>query len=134
MDLAFKTIPKHYRIIVVFPIVSLKTAKKRVIERAERHLSEVPPYYRPVPASQVKQATLQSHKYFKEHIVPKVLDGSIYQLFCYNNEKTSNSNTYRVIKNTQIQGRRTRRIAPGWAFGLNKNGLRSIIKNSRKTR
>ena len=134
MDLAFKTIPKHYRIIVVFPIVSLKTAKQRVLERAEAHLSEEFPYYRPVPASQVKRATIQSHKYFKEHILPKVLDGSIYQLFCYNNEKSGDSNTYKVIKNTQIQGRRTRRIAPGWSFGLNKKGSRTIIKDGRKTR
>jgi hypothetical protein len=137
MDLAFKTIPKVYRIIVLFPIISFRTAKQRVITRAEKHLSETPPYYRPVPISQIKIAIQNSHAYFKKNIVPKVLDGSIYQVFCYNNENIEKSIDYETITNVAVKTNTKRhsrkRIAPGWHFGLNKTHKRTIIKNARKT-
>lgn len=129
MDLVFNRIPKFYKIIIVFPIVSLQTAKKRVLQRAVEHLAEDPPYYRPVPVSQVKRATEMSHKYFKETIIPKVLDGTIYQLFCFDNELPLSLQKQEVRSNIKRTTRK--RVAPGWKFGLNKTGKRAILKDGR---
>lgn len=46
LDRVFESIPKVYRIIVLFPIIGIETAKKRVVERAH---APALPYYRPVP-------------------------------------------------------------------------------------
>jgi hypothetical protein len=124
MDHVFKTIPRNYRIIVLFPIISLKTAKQRVLNRANAHLQQDPPYYRPVPHAQVSKAHTNSYSYFTNNIVPKVMDGTIYQLFCYNNEADS----------SKTRTSRYRRLAPGWQFGLNSTGAESIIKNARVSR
>jgi len=133
MAAVFKTVPKIYRIVVIFPIVSLKTARQRVAQRATAHLALNPPYYRPVPYDRLKQATHESRKYFMTHIMPKVLDGTIYQLFCYNNTTNPTQEDYDTITNKNVQNRKrkTRRLAPGWRFGLNKSGKRTTLHKPR---
>lgn len=135
MAAVFNTVPKIYRIVVIFPIVSLKTARQRVSQRAAAHLALQPPYYRPVPYDRLKQATRESRKYFMSHIMPKVLDGTIYQLFCYNNTTTQKEEDYDTITNKNVQDRKqkhkTRRLAPGWSFGINKSGKRATLHKPR---
>lgn len=104
LDLVFETTPKMYKIIVLFPIVSLQTQKQRVLSRAEGHLNEEPPYFRPVPVKQVKQARINSYDYFLNSIIPRVLNGGIDQLLCYSNENKKTRKTSH------------KRIAPGWRF------------------
>ena len=132
LDAVFNSVPQIYRILVVFPIISLKTAKKRVISRAFKHLEEDPPYFRPVPLNQLKKATIQSREYFTKKIIPRVLNGQIYQLLCYNNEIIPENGNYKVITDKNVTRRRNKkRLLPSWKFTLDKKGKRVTIKNNR---
>ena len=130
MEEVFRAIPSVYRIIVLFPIVSEETSLARVRSRAAGHLKERPPYFRPVPADRVKSARVESYRYFTEKIMPRVLDGSIYQLFCYNNEGRPHTDDYKIVMNRNIARRKrtTKRVARGWRFGLNAKGHRRTIR------
>lgn len=119
MESVFRAIPKVYRIIVLYPIVSESTALARVRTRARSHLKEEPPYFRPVPVERVKAARVAGQRYFTERIVPLVLDGTIYQLFCYNNEGRPDSRNYTRIRPGAVAKTR-KRVARGWRFGLRK--------------
>lgn len=135
MDRVFESIPKIYRIIVLFPIISYETAKQRVIERAEAHLLESPPYYRPVPTRVLRRATDNSHQYFLKEIIPRLLSGEIHQLYSYDNETTQKSTNYKTIKNRNVVENRSlryrdKRLAANWLFGLEK-GRRKIILDGR---
>jgi hypothetical protein len=136
MDRVFETIPKIYRIVVLFPVISFETAKQRVLDRAEGHLLESPPYYRPVPVRVLRKAIDNSHQYFMKEIIPRVLSGEIYHLFCYDNEIIQKKSNYKTIKNRNVAANRSlrhsdKRLAPNWLFGI-KTGRRKIILNGRK--
>lgn len=131
IEQVFASIPKIYRIVVLFPIISLQTARERVSRRADNHLLKDPPYYRPVPYRQLKNATEKSRKYFTEKIVPRVLSGEIYQLFCFNNTTQPKLSNYQAVKNSNVRQTR-KRLAKGWRFGLNTRGRRKITQNARR--
>lgn len=132
METVFRAIPSVYRIVVLFPIVSFATSKKRVISRALSHLRENPPYFRPVPLDRLTVARAESIRYFTEHIMPRVLDGKIYQLFCYNNEGRPSSANYNKITNKNVNADKKRstvkRVAPGWRFGLDSKSKRITVR------
>lgn len=128
LDRVFETIPSNYRIIVLFPIISIDTAKRRVLERAQAHLLNEPPYYRPVPVKQLLEATDNSHMYFMKEIVPRVLSGHIYQLYCYNNEKVQHASNFKTMRNRNVVAATSRRLAPDWTFGLDQRHRRIITR------
>lgn len=128
LDRVFETIPSNYRIIVLFPIISIDTAKRRVVERAQAHLLNEPPYYRPVPVKQLIEATDNSHMYFMKEIVPRVLSGNIHQLYCYNNEKTPHASNFKTMRNRNVVATTSRRLAPDWTFGLDQRHRRIITR------
>lgn len=128
LDRVFETIPSNYRIIVLFPIISIDTAKRRVLERAQAHLLNEPPYYRPVPVKQLLEATDNSHMYFMKEIVPRVLSGNIHQLYCYNNEKVPHASNFKTMRNRNVVAATSRRLAPDWTFGLDQRHRRIITR------
>jgi adenylate kinase family enzyme len=128
LDRVFETIPKNYRIIVLFPIISIDTAKRRVLERAQAHLLNEPPYYRPVPVKQLIAATDNSHMYFMKEIMPRVLSGDIHQLYCYNNERMPLKTNFKTMRNRNVVAASVTRLAPDWTFGLDKRHRRIITR------
>jgi len=130
LDRVFETIPSNYRIIVLFPIISIDTAKKRVVKRAQAHLLNEPPYYRPVPVRQLIEATDNSHMYFMKEIVPRVLSGDIYQMYCYNNERLPQKTNYKTMRNRNVIAP-AKRLVPDWTFGLDKR-YRRITRRANK--
>lgn len=128
LDRVFETIPSNYRIIVLFPIISIDTAKRRVVERAHAHLLNEPPYYRPVPVKQLLEATDNSHMYFMKEIVPRVLSGHIYQLYCYNNEKVPHASNFKTMRNRNVVAATSKRLAADWTFGLDQRHRRIITR------
>jgi hypothetical protein len=127
MERVFTGIPAVYKIIILYPIVSEETSLARVKLRALSHLKQQPPYYRPVPADRVRVARVEAQRYFKESIIPRVLDGSIYQLFCYNNEEQPGLPPVTRIAPRDI-ARTRRRVARGWRFEPTKRRQRQTAK------
>lgn len=76
--------------------------------------------------------------YFMKEIAPRVLSGDIYQLYCYNNEKTPHPKNYATVRNRNVaanrRGSRRHRLVPDWEFGLDARHRRVILYKTRASR
>lgn len=89
-------IPENYRVIILYPMVSLEQLKERVRTRAERFLTLTTPYYRSQKPEKLNNMRYQAIKFFKETLMETFINGytdkngkkrEIFKIIAYQNEE-----------------------------------------------
>lgn len=89
-------IPENYRVVILYPMVSLEQLKERVKSRADRFLALATPYYRSQKPEALGNMRYQAIKFFKEYLIETFINGysdatgkkrEIFKLIAYQNEE-----------------------------------------------